>query len=63
MFNNYKIRLIIGSILFGLIVFGNELFKNGTWNWKGLLWIVYGAVGFGILFHLLFNMIRISRKG
>lgn len=57
MFNKYKIRLIVGSILFGIIVFGNEVFEKGTWNWRGLLWVLYGAVGFGILFHFLFNNI------
>ena len=57
MFNKYKVRLIAGSILFGFIVFGNEFFEGGTWNWKGLFWVAYGTVGFGILFHLLFGII------
>lgn len=30
MFNKYKIRLIVGSILFGIIVFGNEVLEKGT---------------------------------
>lgn len=61
--NEYKmkkkfiIRLIIGSLLFGLIVFGAELFSNGEWNPRGILWVMYGACSFGILFYFLFGLI------
>ena len=54
---NYKLRLLVGSILFGVIVFGNEVYQDGMLNWKGLLWVGYGAIGFGILFHILFGLI------
>ena len=36
-----------------LIVFGNEVY-NGTWNWSGFLWVTYGAIGFAVLYHILF---------
>lgn len=52
---NYRIRLFIGSILFGFIVFGNELFIKNRWNWSGLLWVSYGAIGFGVLFNIVFK--------
>lgn len=45
----------LGSILFGIIVFGKEFYNNGAWQWSGFLWVVYGAVGFGVLFHILFS--------
>ncbi len=57
MLKKYYFRLIIGSILFGLIVFGKEVYKDGSWHFSGLLWVVYGTVGFGILFHILFRFI------
>ncbi len=50
---NYYKRLIIGSVLFGIIVFGDEVY-NGTWNWSGFLWVAYGAVGYAVLYHILF---------
>lgn len=53
----YRFRLILGSILFGTIMFGQEFYNNGNWNLQGLLWIVYGSVSFGILFHVLFSLL------
>ncbi len=50
----YYFRLIIGSILFALIVFGDELVIDGQFNYKGLLWVAYGIIGFGLAFHFLF---------
>lgn len=52
---NYYRRLVIGSVLFGIIVFGKEVYCNGTWNLFGLLWVGYGAIGFGALYHILFS--------
>lgn len=51
----YYKRLVVGSVLFGIIVFGNEVYSNGSWNLSGILWIVYGAMGFGVLYHILFS--------
>ena len=51
----YYKRLIVGSVLFGMIVFGNEVYNNGLWNLSGLLWVAYGAIGFGVLYHILFT--------
>lgn len=51
----YYKRLIVGSVLFGMIVFGNEVYNNGLWNLSGLLWVAYGAIGFGVLYHILFS--------
>lgn len=51
----YYIRLVIGSLLFGFSVFGKELYDNGNWNASGLLYIAYGSLSFGLLFHLLFS--------
>ena len=51
----YYKRLIVGSVLFGMIVFGNEVYNNGLWNLSGLLWDAYGAIGFGVLYHILFS--------
>lgn len=51
----YWIRLIIGSILFGVFTFGSEVYNNGLWDWKNLWLVLYGIVTFGILFHVLFS--------
>lgn len=58
----FKIRLIIGSILFGIIVFGKELFNGGIWNPVGFLWIIYGSVGFGVLFYALFGLMMKEKR-
>ena len=51
----YYKRLVVGSVLFGIIVFGNEVYNNGLWNLSGFFWIAYGAIGFGVLYHILFS--------
>lgn len=52
----YYKRLVLGSILFGFIVFGNEIYNNGDWDLFGFLWVAYGSIGFGLLYHFLFSM-------
>ena len=49
----YYKRLIVGSVLFEMIVFGNEVYNNGLWNLSGLLWVAYGAIGIGVLLSLI----------
>ena len=51
----YYKRIIVVSVLFGMIVFGNEVYNNGLWNLSGLLWVAYGAIGFCVLYHILFS--------
>ena len=53
----YWVRLIIGSVLFGVLTFGPEVYNEGLWEWKNLWFILYGTVMFGVLFHLLFSFI------
>ena len=38
----YYKRLIVGSVLFGMIVFGNEVYIIGLWNLSGWLWVGLG---------------------
>ena len=59
---SYRFRLILGSILFGVVTFGNMFYNKGNWNIYGLLWIVYGSVAFGVLFHLLFSFFMTGIK-
>jgi hypothetical protein len=51
----YWVRLILGSILFGVLLFGADVYNGGAWNWNGLLLVLYGIVAFGVFFHLLFS--------
>lgn len=44
----YCFRLIVGSIIFGIVAFGDMFYNKGNWNIYGLLWIVYGSVVFGL---------------
>lgn len=52
----YWIRLIIGSILFGVFTFGSEVYDKGTWDWSGIWFVLYGIITFGVLFHVLFSV-------
>lgn len=47
---------MIGSILFGFVIFGKEFYNNGNWDLSGLLWVAYGSIAFGFLFNLLFSV-------
>ena len=58
----YRFLLIVGSILFSVVTFGNMFYNKGNWNIYGLLWIVYGSVAFGVLFHLLFSFFMTGIK-
>lgn len=49
----FMIRLIIGSILFGIVVCGHTIFVDGAFHISGILWCTYFAAGFGILFYLI----------
>lgn len=53
----YWTRLIIGSVVFGVFTFGPVAYNAGTWNWRDLWLVLYGAVAFGVLFHVLFSFI------
>lgn len=50
-------RLIIGSIAFGILAFGSSIYINGVWNFSGILWCLYGAVTYGVLFYLISRFI------
>lgn len=52
----FKVRLTIGSIVFGLGAFGQELYSDGVWNIKGLGWILYGIIAFYILSYIFFYL-------
>lgn len=58
----FKVRLAIGSVIYGLATFGQELYSDGAWNIKGLWWILYGIVAFYILFYILFNVMISEMK-
>jgi hypothetical protein len=57
MTKSYWVRLILGSIVFGVLVFGGEVYSGGAWNRNGLWSVLYGIVAFGVLFHLLYSFV------
>lgn len=56
MTKKYWIRLIIGSILFGVFTFGSEVYNKGAWDWSEMWLVIYGIITFGVLFHVLFSL-------
>jgi hypothetical protein len=63
MTKSYWVRLILGSIVFGVLVFGGEVYSGGAWNRNGLWSVLYGIVAFGVLFHLLYSFVlRYTKK-
>jgi len=60
---SFKKNVIIGSLCFGIIMGGKELFSNGAFNPKGILWILGYALGWGIPFYFMMNaLIKTSEK-
>lgn len=61
MSKGYGIRLLVSSILFSILVFGQEVYHAGEWNLKGIFWVLYGMIAFGGGLHLFF-LINKKRK-
>lgn len=58
-----KKRVVIGALFYGLIMGFPELFQDGVFQIKGLLWIFGMAAGWGIPFYLIFaGIMKISEK-
>lgn len=56
-------RTFIGSIFFGIIMGWPFLMKSGTFDPKGIIWIVAMALGWGIPFYFIFKfIINISER-
>ncbi len=50
---DFKKRVIIGSLVFGLIMGGSFLFRDGSFQASGILWILGMAAGWGIPFYFI----------
>lgn len=60
---NFKVRVIIGSAFYGLIVGFPMLFDNGIFQPTGILWIVGLGAFWGILFYFaMIGMMKMSEK-
>ena len=57
-----KIRTIMGSIVFSVLVFGESVYVNGQVKLTGIFWVLYGAVAFGVLFYLAMRFVVVSDK-
>lgn len=57
-----KIRTIIGSIVFSVLVFGESVYADGKVQLAGILWVVYGAVAFGVLLYLAMKFLVLSGR-
>lgn len=51
----FKKRVVIGSLFYGVIVSGPRCFKDGAFDPTGLLWIAGTAAMWGILFYLIMS--------
>lgn len=59
----FKIRVIIGSIIFGLIMHGNEVYVDGSFYFNGIIAIFLAALLWGIPFYFIMRlMINTSEK-
>lgn len=60
---DFKKRVAIGSLFYGVIVGGPMLFKDGVFYPAGILWILGLAAFWGILFYLLMSgMMKVAEK-
>lgn len=48
---NLKIRVAIGSLVYGIIVGGSFVYKDGVFHPEGILWVLGLAAFWGILFY------------
>ena len=59
----FKKRVAIGSLFYGVIVGAPRLFKDGAFDPTGILWILGLAAFWGILFYLIMSgMMKVSEK-
>ncbi|GAA0071014.1 hypothetical protein UT300003_25380 [Clostridium sardiniense] len=59
----FKIRVVIGSIIFGLIMNGNEVYVDGSFHFTGIMMIFLSALLWGIPFYFIMKlMINTSEK-
>lgn len=60
---DFKKRVIIGSLVFGLIMGGSFLFRDGSFQASGILWILGMAAGWGIPFYFIMaTMVKKAEK-
>jgi len=60
---NFKARVIIGAAFFGLIMGFPMLFKDGTFQLTGILWIIGMGAAWGIMFYFaMVGMMKMSEK-
>lgn len=48
---NFKVRVAIGSLVYGIIVGGSFVYKDGVFHPEGILWVLGLAAFWGILFY------------
>lgn len=62
-FKEFKIRVVIGSIIFGLIMHGNEVCVDGSFHFTAIMMIFLAALLWGIPFYFIMKlMINTSEK-
>lgn len=52
-----KRRTFIGSVFFGFCLCGKDIYYNNAFHLSGVLWTLYAATAFGLLFYFLFKLI------
>ena len=60
---SFKLNVVIGSVLFGLLTQWKFLFKNNSFNPTGLIFVAIAAIVWGIPFYFIMKgMINKSEK-
>jgi len=60
---NFKVRVVISSLFFGLFTGFLFLFKDGAFQPKGILWILGMGISWGIMFYFMFiGMMKVAEK-
>ncbi len=60
--NKLKIRTIIGSVIFGICLCGEDIYIDGKIHLDGILLTVYSMLAFGILFYWIFRTLVVKSK-
>lgn len=57
-----KVRTVIGSVVFSIMVFEESVYSEGEIHLLGLLWVIYGAFAFGFLLYFAMKFLLVNNE-